>query len=47
MPKTKGEKRFDLYREKIATRIDRADKHWNVYLDYNSERKKNGKTIDF
>jgi len=35
MTKTKGEKRFYLYKEKIATRKDRADKNWNTFLDYN------------
>lgn len=34
MPKTKGEKRFYLYREKIATRKDRADQHWHTFLEY-------------
>ena len=34
MPETKGEKRFFLYRNKIATRIDRADKNWHTYLQY-------------
>ena len=34
MPKTKGEKRFFLYKDKIVTRIDRSDKSWHTYLDY-------------
>jgi len=32
MPKTKGEKRFYLYREQIATRKDRTDKDWHTFL---------------
>jgi hypothetical protein len=36
MSKTKGEKRFYLYREKIATRHDRVDKQWHTFLDYDA-----------
>ena len=37
MPKTKGEKRFYLYKDKIATRIDRSDKQWHTFLNYNGD----------
>jgi len=36
MSKTKGENRFSLYREKIATRHDRADKEWHTFLEYDA-----------
>jgi hypothetical protein len=36
MPKTKGEKRFYLYKEKIVTRKDRADKDWHTFLQYDT-----------
>ena len=39
MPKTKGEKRFYLYKDKIATRIDRSDKNWHTFLQYKDEVK--------
>ena len=35
MPETKGEKRFFLYRDQVKTRVDRSDKDWHTYLDYN------------
>lgn len=48
MPKTKGEKRFYLYKEKIATRFDRADKEWLTFLDYDAkERHRLHNAVDF
>lgn len=39
MAKTKGEKRFYKYREKIRTKYDRADPDWFTSLLYNTEQK--------
>jgi hypothetical protein len=48
MPKTKGEKRFYLYKEKIVTRFDRSDKEWLTFLDYDAkERHRLQNAIDF
>ena len=27
-----------MYRNKVATRVDRADKDWHTYLEYNSNQ---------
>ena len=46
MPKTKGEKRFFLYKDEIKTRIDRSDKQWHTFLEYNPDiKQKLNKTI--
>lgn len=46
MPKTKGEKRFFLYKDDIKTRIDRSDKQWNTFLEYKADiQPKLNKTI--
>jgi hypothetical protein len=35
-----------MYKDEIKTRIDRNDKHWNTFLQYNSDiRPKLNKTI--
>lgn len=34
MSKPKGHLKFDRYREKIATRFDRADPHWGMTINY-------------
>lgn len=47
MPKTKGEKRFYLYRDRIITRHDRSDKYWHTFLEYDSEEKKKTTAINF
>lgn len=47
MPKTRGEKQFFLYREKIATRHDRVDKNWHTFLEYEPNMPRNGKQADF
>jgi len=47
MPETKGEKRFFMYRDKIATRHDRNDKIWHTFLEYNTHRDERFTTIDF
>ena len=46
MPKTKGEKRFFLYKDQVRTRIDREDKQWHTILAYDADIKpKLNKTI--
>ena len=47
MPKTKGEKRFFLYKEMIANRHDRSDKNWHTFLEYEWKMPKKTSTIDF
>lgn len=47
MPKTKGEKRFFLYKDKIATRVDRSDHYWHTFLDYETEKGKKRPAVDF
>ena len=47
MPKTKGEKRFYLYKDQIVTRHDRSDKNWHTFLGYNTEIERMNKTINF
>ena len=47
MPKTKGEKRFYLYKEKIATRFDRSDKNWHTFLEFDHNIRKDSATINF
>jgi hypothetical protein len=47
MPKTKGEKRFFLYKDEIVTRHDRSDKNWHTFLEYDAEGRKKRTAIDF
>lgn len=47
MPKTKGEKRFFLYKDKIVTRVDRSDKNWHTFLEYDSGTKEKTGGVDF
>jgi hypothetical protein len=34
MSSPKGHVRFGSYREKIATRLDRADPYWGITINY-------------
>lgn len=56
MRKPRGELRFNLFRNEIRTRVDRADPHWMQTLDYSPDIemdasrekiKKISATIDF
>ncbi len=47
MPRTKGEKRFYLYKDVIATRLDRSDNNWHTILEYDVKEPRNEKQIVF
>jgi hypothetical protein len=47
MPKTKGEKRFFLYKDQIVTRHDRSDKDWHTFLEYDSTHPNRTAAADF
>ena len=47
MPKTRGEKRFFLYRDQIRARQDRSDKNWHTFLEYDSQQLRKTSAVDF
>lgn len=47
MPNTKGEKRFFLYKDRIVTRVDRSDRNWHTFLEYEKEKGKRRAAVDF
>lgn len=47
MHKAKGEVRFNLFRNKIVTRVDRSDPHWSQALEYDVPNHTKKSSIDF